>query len=309
MRNNMIKIVCEEAEKNKDLIFVTADLGFNVLNAFYDTYPNQYINVGIAEQNMTSVAAGLALEGKKVFTYSIGSFSTFRCLEQIRNDVCYHNADVKIIALAAGFAYGALGMSHHATEDITAMKSLPNMTIFSPCDPIETRAVTRSAIKLNTPCYIRLGRGGEPNIHDDESIEYNFEIGKAYKLFDGNDACIFSTGAITIEAKKAVLSLKEKGINVSLYSFPTIKPIDEETIISCAKKYKTIITVEEHQINGGFASSIADVLSKDPNQHAVLSRIGMVDEFTSKVGSTDYLRREYNMDSNAITNKVMECLK
>ena len=189
MRNNLIKVICDEADNNRDVMIVTADLGYNVLNPFYEKFPNQYVNVGIAEQNMPSIAAGLALEGKKVFTYSIGSFSTLRCLEQIRNDICYHNADVKVVALAAGFAYGALGMSHHATEDLAAMKSLPNMTVFSPCDPIETRAVTRAAINLNTPCYIRLGRGGEPNIHNNLDDEFSFEIGKAYKLFDGLDGC------------------------------------------------------------------------------------------------------------------------
>ena len=307
MRNNMIKVICEKAEEYENLMFVTADLGYNVLNPFYEKYPDRYINVGIAEQNMTSVAAGLALEGKKVFTYSIGSFSTLRCLEQIRNDVCYHNADVKVVALAAGFAYGALGMSHHATEDIAAMKVLPNMTVFSPCDPIETRAVTRAAISLNTPCYIRLGRGGEVNVHDKDLL--SFEIGKAYKLFDGSDGCIFSTGSITNEAKKAVVSLKEQGINVALYSFPTIKPIDEELIRECSKKYSYIVTVEEHQIYGGFASSISDVLSFDNEKHASLIRVGMNDEYTSIVGSTDYLRKEYRMNSDAIVKIIKETVK
>lgn len=304
MRNNLVKVFCEEAEKNKNLIFVSADLGYNVLNKIYENYPNQYVNVGICEQNMTSIAAGLALSGKCVFTYSIGSFSTLRCLEQIRNDVCYHNANVKVVALAAGFAYGVLGMSHHATEDLAAMKVLPNMTVFSPCDPIETRAVTRAAIGISTPCYIRIGRGGEQDIHEDNDFENKFVIGKAYKLFDGNDGCIFSTGAITIEAKKAVLKMKEKGLNFSLYSFPTIKPIDIDTIEKCASIFKCIITVEEHQIYGGFASSIADVISSS-NVKTKLIRIGMKDVFTSTVGSTNYLRKYYEMDSDYIT-KICE---
>lgn len=306
MRNNMVKVICEEASTNSNIMIVTADLGYNVLNVFYESYPNQYVNVGIAEQNMTSVAAGLALEGKKVFTYSIGSFSTLRCLEQIRNDVCYHNADVKIVALAAGFAYGALGMSHHATEDISAMKSLPNMTVFSPCDPIETRAVTRAAIGLSTPCYIRLGRGGEPNIHDNLDDEFQFAIGKSYMLFSGNDGCIFSTGSITIEAKRAVIKLKELGYNVSLYTFPTIKPIDEEVVLNCGKKFSSIIIVEEHQIYGGFASSVADVFSKYNEKFAKIIRIGMNEEYTSHVGSTDYLRKVYKMDSNSIIDSFLK---
>lgn len=307
MRKNLVKIICDEAQKNENLILITADLGYNVLNTFYEQFPNQYINVGIAEQNMTSIAAGLALEGKKVFTYSIGSFSTLRCLEQIRNDVCYHNADVKIVALAAGFAYGGLGMSHHATEDIGIMKVLPNITIFSPCDPIETKAVTKAAISLNTPCYIRLGRGGEENIH--KSDLNDFEIGKAYKLTNGVDACIFSTGSITLEAIKAVHKLKKAGINVALYSFPTIKPIDRKTIINCCKKYKNIITVEEHQIYGGFGSSIADVLSEIEGNKTKIIKIGLHDEYTSIVGSTEYLRSYYKMDEKAIMDAVLENLK
>ena len=305
MRNNLINVICEEARHNSNLTFITADLGYNVLNRFYEEFPDQFVNVGISEQNMTSVAAGMALEGKKVFTYSIGNFSTMRCLEQIRNDVCYHNADVKVVSLAAGFAYGALGMSHHATEDIAIMSTLPNMTVFSPCDPVETRAVTKAAISLNTPCYIRLGRGGEPDIHTDDSFKVeDFEIGKAYRIFEGKDACIFSTGAITIEAKKAVLKLQNEGIFVALYSFPTLKPIDAKLIKECALKYDRIITLEEHQINGGFGSIIADVLSTIEGKHSTLYKIGMRDVYTSVVGDTDYLRRYYKMDESFIYNLI-----
>ena len=306
MRNNLVEIICQESQKNKDIIFVTADLGFNVLNDLYKKFPDQFINVGIAEQNMTSVAAGLSLEGKKVFTYSIGSFSTLRCLEQIRNDICYHNLDVKIVALAAGFAYGALGMSHHATEDIACMKVLPNMTIFSPCDPIETRAVTRAAIQMKSPCYIRLGRGGEKNIHENNEVELNFVVGKAFPLSLGNDGCIFSTGAITSEAQIAVKELRKKGYHLSLYSFPTIKPLDEDLVKQCALIYDFIIVVEEHQINGGFASSIADVLSNIYEKHATLKRIGMKDQYTSLVGDTNYLRQQYKMDAKEIIRVYME---
>ncbi len=309
MRNNLVKAICEEAENNKDVIIVTGDLGYNVLNKFYDRFPEQYINAGISEQNMTSVAAGLALTGKMVFTYSIGSFSTLRCLEQIRNDICYHNANVKIVALAAGFAYGALGMSHHATEDIAVMKSLPNITVFSPCDPLETIAVTKKAMELKTPCYIRLGRGGEPNIHD-EFDPSKFEIGKAYKLTDGDkNICIFSTGAITIEAKKAVDELKVEGINIELYSFPSIKPIDEELIVKCSTNHDLIITLEENNTFGGFGSSIADVLSRVEGKHAIIKKLGLNDEYPSVVGDTNYLRQYYKMDSKTIKEIIMENLR
>ena len=305
MRNNMIAAICEESKKRNDIVFVTGDLGFNVLNKFYEQFPDRYINAGISEQNMTSVAAGLALSGKCVFTYSIGGFSTLRCLEQIRNDVCYHNANVKVVALAAGFAYGNLGMSHHSTEDIACMRSLPNMTVFSPCDPLETIAVTKKAMEMNTPCFIRLGRGGEPNLRDTFPYE-DFKVGKAYLMNEGDDAVIFSTGAITKEAKKAVELLAKEGIYVSLYTFPTIKPIDKETIIECARKYKRIISLEEHQITGGFGSAIAEVLSEIPGEHALLRRIGLPNSYTSVVGDTDYLRHYYKLDCDAIVEVVKE---
>lgn len=309
MRNNLVNAICEEAENNKNIILMTGDLGYNVLNKFYDRFPNQYINAGISEQNMTSVAAGLALSGKIVFTYSIGNFSTLRCFEQIRNDICYHNANVKIVSLAAGFAYGALGMSHHATEDIACMKALPNMIVFSPCDPLETIAVTKKAIELNAPCYIRLGRGGEPNIHKEFNAK-DFVVGKAYELHHGNrNVCVFSTGAITIEAKKAVDELKEKGIEISLYSFPTIKPIDVDLIKSMALTHDLIITLEENNIFAGFGSSVADVLSTIVEKHATIKKIGLNDEYPSVVGDTEYLRKHYHMDSEAIKSAILESIK
>lgn len=304
MRNHLVAEIVKEAQTRDDIVIITGDLGYNVLNKFSDKYPDRFINAGISEQNMTSIAAGLALSGKCVFTYSIGNFSTLRCIEQIRNDVCYHNANVKIIALAAGFAYGGLGMSHHATEDIACMRTLPNMTVFSPCDPLETIAVTKASLSINTPCYIRLGRGGEPNLWDTFDT---FSIGKAYEMISGSAAvAIFSTGAITKEAKLAALSLHKEGYDVSLYTFPTIKPIDEQTIKSVALKCHHIITVEEHDITGGFGSAVAEVLSEIPEKHAVLRRIGLNNEFTSVVGSTDYLRHYYKMDAEFIKKCVKE---
>ena len=305
MRNTFVKTLCEIAEQDKDITLITGDLGFGVLNKFWDTYPDRFINAGIAEQNMTSVAAGMALEGKKVFTYSIANFPTLRCLEQIRNDAAYHNANVKVVSIGAGFAYGGAGMSHHATEDLAIMRALPNVTVFSPGDPLETIEVTKAAANLEGTCYIRLGKGGEETIHT--KIE-NFKIGKAINILKGNEICIFATGAILSEANKAALNLNSKGISTSLYSFPTIKPIDTEIIIKCAKNHKCIITLEEHNVVGGFGSSIAEVLAEIPEHHAFLRRIGLRDTYSSVVGSQNYLRQYYGICSEKIeemANKIM----
>jgi transketolase len=301
MRNHLIQEITNEAQTNPNIVLVTGDLGFNVLNKFSDLFPERFINAGIEEQNMTSVAAGLALSGKCVFIYSIGNFSTLRCIEQIRNDICYHNANVKIVALGAGFAYGNLGMSHHATEDIACMRSLPNLTVFSPCDPLETVAVTKAAIALNGPCYIRLGRGGEPNLWS--SFE-ELTVGKAYPYKHGEEGVIFATGSIIQEAKAALEELQKRGHDIGLYSFPTIKPIDRQTVIDCALKFPYIISLEEHNVVGGFGSAISEVLSSIPEKHAVLKRIGLQDVYTCQIGDTEYLRHFYHLDKDAVIQAV-----
>lgn len=306
MRNTFVKTICKIAEEDKDIILMTGDLGFGVLDKYWEKYPDRFINAGIAEQNMTSVAAGMALEGKKVFTYSIANFPTLRCLEQIRNDVAYHNANVKIVSIGAGFAYGGAGMSHHATEDLAIMRALPNVTVFSPGDPLETIEITKAAAKIDGTCYIRLGKGGEEKIHT--KIE-SFEVGNAIKIIDGNQICIFATGAILSEAKKAATNLNNKGISTSLYSFPTIKPIDTEIIIECANKYKCIITVEEHNLVGGFGGSVAEVLSEITGEHAFLIKVGLKDVYSSVVGSQSYLRNYYEICSKKIEEIANEIVK
>ncbi|NRT37018.1 transketolase [Clostridium beijerinckii] len=306
MRNIFVSTLYNIAQNDRDVILITGDLGYGVLTKFWETYPRQFINAGIAEQNMTSIAAGMALEGKKVYTYSIGNFPTLRCLEQIRNDVAYHNANVNIVAVGGGFAYGALGMSHHATEDLAIMRALPNLTVFAPGDPLETIEVTKAANEINGPCYIRLGKGGEKNVHVKIG---NFKVGKAINVFKGNEICIFSTGSILVEANKAANNLNNKGISTSLYSFPTIKPIDKETIIECAKTHKCIITIEENNITGGFGSSIAEVLSEISGEHAFLRKIGLNDTYSSVVGSQNYLRNYYGICSEKIEEIANEIVK
>lgn len=305
MRNAFINTLYDLCKNDENTFLITGDLGFGVLTRFWETYPYQFINAGISEQNMTSVATGMALEGKKVFTYSIANFPTLRCLEQIRNDVAYHDANVKIVSIGAGFAYGGAGMSHHATEDLAVIRAIPNIVVFSPADPLEAAAVTKAAYSLNSPCYIRLGKGGEKTIH---SESFDFEIGKAIKIADGEDVCIFSTGSITSEAIEAVEILNRKGIRTALYTFPTIKPIDEETISICAEKYKVIVTVEEHNIVGGFGGAIAEVMASLPIRRAFLVRIGLQDTFSSVVGTQDYLRDFYQMSCAKIVQRIEETL-
>lgn len=305
MRDTFVKTLIEEAKKNKNIELITGDLGFGVLKPYWEALPDQFTNAGIAEQNMTTVAAGMALEGKTVFTYSIGNFPTLRCLEQIRNDCAYHEANVKIVCVGGGFVYGSLGMSHMATEDIAIMRALPNITVVCPGDLVEAEYATRAIINTPGTCYMRLGRGGEKRIHD--KIE-DFRIGKAIKvqenIKDGNDKiAVFSTGAILDEATEACNELIRQGYSIEQYSFHTVKPIDTETIHKCAQECRYIVTVEEHNVIGGLGGAVAEVMAECSNK-AKLRRIGIDDEYCGIVGSQKYLRKQFGLEIMHIVNAV-----
>lgn len=309
MRDTFVKTLIEEAKKDSNIELVTGDLGFGVLKPYFEQLPNQFTNAGIAEQSMTGIAAGMALCGKTVFTYSIGNFPTLRCIEQIRNDCAYPHANVKIVCVGGGFVYGSLGMSHQATEDIAIMRALPEVTVVCPGDLVEAAEATKAIAHIPGTVYLRLGRGGEKRIHD--KIE-NFQIGKAIKIQDAKNDCdkkvaLFSTGAILDEATDAAKMLEQAGIGVEEYSFHTVKPIDKDVIIDCAKRYDYIVTVEEHNIIGGFASAVSEVIT-DSDEKVRLIKIGLNDEYCSKVGNQKYLRAQYGMVAEDIVNKVKEIL-
>ena len=306
MRDTFVKTLVELAKKDKNIELVTGDLGFGVLKPYWEAVPNQFTNAGIAEQNMTSLAAGMALTGKTVFTYSIGNFPTLRCLEQIRNDCAYHNANVKIVCVGGGFVYGSLGMSHHATEDIAILRALPDVVVLAPADLTEAEAATKAIAEYKGTCYLRLGRGGEKRIH--EKID-NFQIGKAIKVQDGSRVAIFSTGAIFEEISESLEILNDNGINPAVYTFPTIKPLDVDIIKECAEKFDLIVTCEEHNIVGGFGGAVAEVMAELNGKNARLLRVGLDDEYSIKVGNQGYLREQYGMDGKSIAKKILNEVK
>lgn len=306
MRDTFVKTLLELAKKDKNIELITGDLGFGVLKPFWEQCPDQFTNAGIAEQNMTTVAAGMALSGKTVFTYSIGNFPTLRCLEQIRNDCAYHGANVKVVCVGGGFVYGSLGMSHHATEDIAVIRALPDVVVLAPADLMEAAEATKAMAYYPGTCYLRLGRGGEKKLHD--KIE-NFQIGKAIKIHEGEKVAIFSTGAIFEEVQKAYDLLKAQGYSPAVYTFPTVKPIDREVIAKYAAQCDLIVTCEEHNIVGGFGSAVAEVMAELDDWKARLLRIGLEDVYSTVVGSQEYLREYYGMDGKAIARKILEKLK
>lgn len=304
MRDTFVRTLIELAKNDKDIELVTGDLGFGVLKPYWEQVPDQFTNAGIAEQNMTTVAAGMALEGKKVVTYSIGNFPTLRCLEQIRNDCAYHHANVNVVCVGGGFVYGSLGMSHHAMEDIAVLRALPDVAVLAPGDAMEAAAITKAMIEYPGTCYLRLGRGGERTIHD-KKID-NIQIGKAIKVKDGEKVAIFSTGAIYDEVDDAYQELVAKGYHPAVYSFPTVKPLDMEVVKQCAEQFDLIVTCEEHNVIGGFGSAVAEVMAEMSERKAYLVRIGLQDLYATKVGTQKYLREQYGICASEIVKKIEE---
>ena len=301
MRDTFVKTLIEMAKQDKSIELVTGDLGFGVLKPFWEQLPDQFTNAGIAEQNMIALAAGMAMEGKNVFVYSIGNFPTMRCLEQIRNDCAYHKANVKIICVGAGLSYGPLGMSHQATEDIAIMRALPDVVVLSPGDKYEAEACTRALAEYHGTAYFRLGRGGERLIPGEIGA---FRIGKARCVYEGERVALFSTGTLYDEVETAWNILSRKGCRPALYTFPTIKPVDRETIEAVSRNFELIVTCEEHQANGGFGSAVAEVMAEMKTKRASLMRMAFRDEYASLVGSQKYLRSQYGIDGQSIAAAV-----
>lgn len=305
MRNGFIQTVLELAKKDRDVEIVTGDLGFGVLKPFWECCPDQFVNAGIAEQNMTAMAAGMAMEGKKVFTYSIGNFPTLRCLEQIRNDCAYHEANVNIVCIGGGYVYGSLGMSHHATEDLAVMRALPDVAVFAPADRMEAAAVAKAVVNYPGTCYIRLGRGGEPLVR--QQLD-DFQVGKALLVQTGSQVAIFTAGDIYAEAAKAAALLEAEGIRPTVYTFPTVKPLDVQTVRACADSHQLIVTCEEHNIAGGLGTAVAEVLAEYPGK-AKLLRIGIEGSYCTDVGDQNHLRRKYGLCCDQIADRIQKVLE
>lgn len=258
MRTSFIETLVQVAERDPRVWLLTGDLGYSVLEKFSSKFPDRYLNAGVAEQNMVGVAAGLAMTGKIVFVYSIANFPTLRCLEQVRNDVCYHNLSVKIVAVGCGLAYGGHGYTHHGVEDLGVMSLLPHMTVMAPGDPVETRWATRTLVEHSGPAYLRLGKAGEPVVHQGAPA---FEFGKAVQVTDGKDGTLISTGGMLETATRIATILAARGITIRVLSMPTLRPFDSDHLIAEAKRVGKIITLEEHG-PGGLGTMAGECLAQ-----------------------------------------------
>lgn len=304
MRDSFVKSLSEIAKKDKDLVLLTGDLGFGIFEEFERMFPNQYFNVGVAEQNMTSIASGLAIEGKKVFTYSLANFPTLRCLEQIRNDACYHNLNVTVVASGGGFSYGQLGMSHHATEDISIMRALPNVTVVVPSSPWEAENATRELYNSEGVGYLRIDKTNGSQMPP----EHDFKMGESILIQRGDDICFFVCGGIINEVFESVKSLKKFGLSSEIVSMHTVKPIDYSAVKRASTKFKLIVSVEEGNVIGGLGSAISDFCLETGNPPKNFLKIGLNDVYSSIVGDQAFLRSKYNMDSEYITSAVLKKL-
>ena len=307
MRNDFVRQLMVEMERDENIYLLTGDLGFRAFEPVKERFPNRFVNAGVAEANMMGVAAGMALTGKKVVAYSIASFATMRCFEQIRSDICYHNLDVKIVGVGGGVNYAHQGVTHHTVEDLALMRVLPNMRVICPSYSWEAREATRVAIQDKGPVYLRFGKS--PN-GDYSQQDFDFKFGKGFVIKEGSDVALICTGNmldITLAAAELIQQRIHK--SVCVVSMPCIKPLDTEMIKGLSQRVEAIITIEEHSVIGGLGCAVGDVLLSCRLTKCIFEPIGFKDTFVHEVGCRDYLLACVGLDAEGITRRVVEVCK
>lgn len=292
MRKTFIDTLIELARIDKRVFLVTADMGYGVLEPFRDEFPDRFLNTGIAEQNTIGVAAGLALSGYIVYAYSIVPFITMRCYEQIRVDLAYMNTKVRLIGVGAGFEYGSAGATHHAIEDISLMRSLPNMTVCCPGDNLEAKEILEQSILFPGPMYIRIGKNKDAFYQDTNN---KITIGKASVIEEGQDIALITTSNMLGTGKKLCEDLKSQGRKPYLVSMHTVKPLDTAVIHDLIDRGVEIYTLEEHNIINGLGSAVAEVIAES-GKAVKFKRIGIPDTFSHYIGNQDYLREKFELN-------------
>lgn len=306
MRNAFADEITKLGQEDGRVVMLSGDIGNRLFDKFKAAQPERFFNCGVAEQNMTGVATGMAMNGLRPFTYTIAPFGTTRCLEQIRTDAAYHDVPVTVVSVGGGLAYSGLGPTHHACEDLAFLRAIPNMVVIAPADSWEVRAALRAVLKQDRPAYIRLGKKGEPLVHQGPVAD--FAIGKAITISDGADICLLSTGNMLPEAVEAARLLKDQGLSARVVSFHTVKPLDEACLAETFGKFSLVVTLEEHSINGGFGSAIAEWMADHGPHRARLLRIGAPDAFFKKSGEQEYARHMLGLDAAAIARRSADAL-
>jgi transketolase len=306
MRDTFVKTIYKLAERDKEVMLILGDIGAFLLRDFFTNLPDQILNAGIAEANMIGVAAGLAMNGKKPFVYSITPFVTARCYEQVKDDVAYPQLNIKLVGVGSGIAYTPYGPTHHSIDDIALMRGLPHMTVVSPADPLETEEAMYALAAHEGPAYLRLALSAKPLALTTQRPE--FKLGKANFLRRGKDASIIVTGEVTMFALQAAEILSAQGVTVNVLNVHTIKPLDTEAVREAASGVHAVVTVEEHNIIGGLGSAVSEVIAEMKGSHAPLARIGLKDVFAQDYGDRLYLLKTFGISTDAIVEKVLKLL-
>ena len=302
MRNAFANELLALADADPRVVMLTGDIGNKLFDKFRAAHPGRFFNCGVAEANMMGVAAGLAMTGLLPFVYTIAPFVTTRCLEQIRTDVCYHDLPVTIVAVGAGLSYAGLGPTHHACEDIAFMRALPNMAVICPGDAWEVRGAMRAALRAPHPVYLRMGKKGEPVVHD--AMPHGFAIGRAITVAEGTSLCLLATGTMLPEALAASSLLQQAGLSARVVSFHTVKPLDEACLAEAFARFSLVATIEEHSLIGGFGAAVAEWQIDRGGDAPALVRIGVPDAFFKHAGEQEYAREQLGLAAPQIAARL-----
>ncbi len=305
MRNAFADEVTKIGAADPRVVLLTGDIGNKLFDKFKDNAGPRFFNCGIAEANMMSVAAGMAMSGLRPVVYTITPFTTTRCYEQIRVDACYHNVPVVIVGTGSGLSYADLGPTHHSCEDLAIMRVLPNMTVLAPADEVELRQCLRAALELPGPVYMRIGKKGErvtPKKDD------SFELGRAITVREGADVALISTGTVLPMVMDACEMLAARGVDARVESFHTVKPLDEPRLGELFTGYRVVATVEEHSVIGGLGGGVAEWLARQGHVKGRLIQFGTADEFLHEIGTQTYARARFGLTAESIAHRVIESL-
>jgi transketolase len=305
MRNAFAQELKQLAEEDPRVVVLSGDIGNRLFDNLKARCPDRFFNCGVAEANMVGMAAGLALSGLRPVCYTIAPFITYRCLEQIRVDLCYHQAPVVIVGTGAGLAYASLGATHHSCEDMGMLRLLPGLAVVAPADVAEVRGALRAALRSPHPVYVRIGKKGEPVIHQTDP---HFEIGKAITLREGTDVCLLSIGTMLSVALQTADQLQAQGLSVRVVSFHTLKPLDEETLISAFSHCRLVVTMEEHSVLGGLGGSVAEWLTDHPQPSSRLLRCGTADEFLHETANQQQAREYFGLTALNLVERIQSVL-
>lgn len=305
MRNAFASEITALAAEDPRVVLLSGDIGNRLFDDFKVKAPGRFYNCGVAEANMIGMAAGMAMCGLRPVAYTITPFITTRCLEQIRVDVCYHHVPVIIVGTGSGLSYAALGATHHSCEDIAFLRALPHMTVVCPADAVEVRKAVRAAVACNEPVYIRLGKKGEPVVHQQPP---DFVIGKGIVLRPGQDVCLLSTGNMLPVALRTAEALSLKGVSAQVVSLHTVKPLDEALLKDAFARFEVVVTVEEHSLVGGLGGAVAEWYVDRPGQRARLLRAGTADAFIHEAGDQEHARRHFGLTPDVIAERTLQAM-